>query len=374
MPADPLDALRLPARPLAPRPEFARRLRDQLEAAVSELTDPTNPTGPDASARRLDPRPFDRLPAPSPGGAMSDTTASPTRTTSTPDELTRALGGVTPYLCAADALAAIDFYQAVFGAELAFPPFIGPDGRVGHSELRIGGSTIMLASTYPEELVVDPLEVGGTTVQLRLEVADVDEVFARAVEAGATVLREVADQPYGERAGKIRDPFGHNWFISSVVEQLSAQELADRLSPLGFEPDATRGSGDEPTLPGPHHPARALGPTDPGQLFYFTFDVPDGARAEAFFSQLFDWEIVGGSQHGGYHIANPTPPGGIAGGSSGTGVTLYFRVADIGAAVARVRQLGGTAEEPILWASGWSAECHDDQGTPFHLSEPAPGY
>jgi uncharacterized glyoxalase superfamily protein PhnB len=351
MPADPLDALRLPARPLAPRPAFARELRARLAAAASDLTDP--PT-----------RPLDATPV---GGAMSDTT---TPTTAAPAAMSL---GVTPYLCAADALAAIDFYQAVFGAELAFPPFIGPDGRVGHSELRIGGSTIMLASTYPEELVVDPLEVGGTTVQLRLEVADVDAVFARAVDAGATVLREVADQPYGERAGKIRDPFGHNWFISSVIEQLSPQELQDRLSPLGFEPDATRDAGPESAAGGPHHPHRALGPTDPGQLFYFTFNVPDGARAEAFFARLFDWEIVSGHP-GSYHIANPSPPGGIAGGAATTDLTLYFRVDDIQTAVARVRELGGTAEEPILWDSGWSAACHDDQGTPFHLSEPAAGY
>jgi uncharacterized glyoxalase superfamily protein PhnB len=285
---------------------------------------------------------------------------------------------VTPYLCAADALGAIAFYQQVFGAELAFPPFIGPDGRVGHSELRIGGSTIMLASTYPEELVIDPLEAGGTTVQLRLEVPDVDAVFARAVEAGATVLREVADQPYGDRAGKIRDPFGHNWFITTVVEQLSAEDLNQRLEPLGFAPavdEAGLSQGGSATATrGPHDPQRALGPADPGQVFYFTFDVPDGARAEAFFGRLFDWEIIPGSQPGGYHIANPTPPGGIAGGVAAPDVTLYFRVADIQAAVARVRELGGTAEEPVLWASGWSSACHDDQGTPFSLSEPAPGY
>ncbi len=331
MPADPLDALRLPARALAPRPAFAAELRRRIER---ELTGATMPTT------------------------------------------------VTPYLCAGDALAAIDFYQQVFGAELAFPPFLGPDGRVGHSELHLGGSTIMLASPYPEELVLDPLEAGGTSVQLRLQVDDVDEVFARAVAAGATVLREVSVQPYGERAGKIRDPFGHNWFIATVVEQLSDEELGDRLEPLGFTRPTAGASGaataaasasaDHPT--GPHEPQRPLGPADPGQLFYFTLGVVDGARAESFFGQLFDWEIVPGSQPDGYHIASPTPPGGIAGGSSEPEITLYFRVDDIQAAVARVRELGGQADEPVHHASGWSASCHDDQGTPFSLSEAAPGY
>ncbi len=331
MATDPLDALRLPARPLAPRAGFASELRNRMARAL-----------------------------------LPDPIGEPKMT-------------VTPYLCAADALAAIEFYQEVFGAELAFPPFIGPDGRVGHSELRIGGSTVMLASTYPEELVIDPLEAGGTTVQLRLDVPDVDAVFDRAVQAGATVLRPVADQPYGDRAGKIRDPFGHNWFIATPVEHLSTDELNQRLETLGFTPAGSDGEPeasveDAAVSGGPHRPERLLGPTDPGQLFYFTFDVPDGARAEAFFRQLLDWEIVAGSQPGGYHIANPTPPGGIAGGTRQTGVTLYFRVADIRAAVARVRELGGEADEPVQWPSGWSASCRDDQGTPFTLSEPAEGY
>lgn len=347
MATDPLDALRLPARPLAPRPAFALELRDRIASRLAGES-PTIEAGP---GRR-------HVPV-SVGGETTMT--------------------VTPYLSAADALAAIAFYQDVFGAELAFPPFIGPDGRVGHSELRIGGTTIMLASTYPEELVIDPLEVGGTTVQLRLEVPDADAVFDRAVQAGATALRPVSDQPYGERAGKIRDPFGHNWFISTVVEQLSAEELNQRLEPLGFVPADAGDPGEAAADPsvavaGPHQPDRRLGPTDPGQLFYFTFEVADGARAEAFFRHLFDWEIMAGSQPGGYHIANPTPPGGIAGGAAQTGVTLYFRVADIQAAVARVRQLGGQADDPVLWASGWSAACRDDQGTPFTLSEPAEGY
>jgi PhnB protein len=293
---------------------------------------------------------------------------------------------VTPYLCADDALAAIDFYQSVFGAVVTFPPMIGPDGRVGHCELQIGHSALSLASAYPEEGVLSPLTLGGTPVQLRLEVPDVDDVFARAVAAGATVLREVELAPYGERAGKIRDPFGHNWFLTTVVEELSVAEVNERFEPLGYQTpaadDATIGSEaadqgagvQDAVASGPHHPDRVLGPDDAGQLFYFTFGVPDGARAEAFFRQLFDWEIMSGSQHDGYHIASPTPPGGIAGGTNQPVITLYFRVADIGQAVARVRQLGGTAEEPVLWASGWSATCRDDQGTPFSLSEPAPGY
>jgi len=201
MPVDPLDALRLPSRPLAPRPAFAAELRSRIEREL---------LGPAAA--------------------------------------------VTPYLCAADALAAIEFYQQVFGAELTMGPLIGPDGRVGHSELRIGGSTVMLASTYPEELVIDPLEAGGTTVQLRLQVPDVDAVFARAVEAGATVLRDVADQPYGDRAGKIRDPFGHNWFIATVVEDLSAQQLNERMAPLGFTPAGSLESAD-PGQVDPDEPA-----------------------------------------------------------------------------------------------------------------------
>ncbi len=295
-----------------------------------------------------------------------------------PDTITPTETSLHPYLCAQDALRAIEFYKTVFGAVEEFPPLVGPDGKVGHSELRVGQSKFAVADEYPEEGVLSPLTLGGTPVQLTLHVPDVDVVFARAVAAGATVVRPVSEQPYGERAGKIRDPFGHNWFISTVIEDLEPTEIAERFSGQGYElqtSDESSVGGDGGADPsGPTGPTRPLGPTDTGQLFYFTFGVADGNRARDFFAGLFGWEIRDGHMPGAFHIANPTPPGGIAPGAAAPTIDLYFRVDDIQAAVSRVRQLGGQADEPVLYASGWSATCHDDQGLAFYLSEPAPGY
>src|SRR5262249_25130571 len=150
------------------------------------------------------------------GGEMSDTT-TPTRVQT-----------VTPYLCARDAAAAIRYYKDVFGARELGETFVGPDGRVGHAELQIGTSTFMIADEYPDGGVLSAATLGGPCVQLGLQVEDVDAVFERAVAAGAEVLRPVSLQFYGERAGKIRDPFGHNWFITTPVETVSREEMAKR--------------------------------------------------------------------------------------------------------------------------------------------------
>ena len=127
------------------------------------------------------------------------------------------LHAVTPYLCVRDALRAITFYREVFGAEEEYEPIRMADGRIGHAELRIGDSILMVADEWPAEEVRDPRDLGGTTVQLMLYVEDVDAVFSRAVAAGATVWRNPAPQPHGARSGKIRDPFGHNWFLSTQL-------------------------------------------------------------------------------------------------------------------------------------------------------------
>lgn len=297
---------------------------------------------------------------------MSDTTAT----------AIDAATNLHPYLCARDALRAIEFYKTVFGAVEVFPPLIGPDGKVGHCELRIGTSTIAIADEYPAEGVLSPLTLGGTPVQLTLHVPDADVVFDRAVAAGATVIRPVALEPYGQRGGKVRDPFGHNWFISTVVEELSPDDVADRFRDQGYELQILDESTepDEESDAGPRPATRPLGPIDAGQLFYFTFGVADGDRARDFFERLFGWEIRDGHVPGAFHIADPTPPGGIAPGASTPTIDLYFRVDDIQAAVATVRELGGHADEPVHYDSGWSALCHDDQGLAFYLSEPAPGY
>lgn len=136
---------------------------------------------------------------------------------------------VTPYLCVAGAAAAIDFYVSVFGAteRMRMP---GPDGTLGHAELQLGDAVIMLADEYPELGIRGPKSIGGTPVTISLYVEDVDAVFDAAIAAGATSLRPVADQFYGDRSGQFEDPFGHRWSVASHVEDVSAEEMSRRAA------------------------------------------------------------------------------------------------------------------------------------------------
>ena len=134
---------------------------------------------------------------------------------------------VTPYLIVDDAPAALEFYAKVLGA-VERMRLDWDEGRVGHAELEIGDSVVMLSSEFPDMDVLAPATIGGTPVSLMVYVDDVDRVFARAAEQGAEVLRPVADQFYGDRAGKIRDPFGHEWTLATHVEDIAPEELSRR--------------------------------------------------------------------------------------------------------------------------------------------------
>jgi len=134
---------------------------------------------------------------------------------------------VTPYLAVAGAAAAIAFYVKAFGAkELMRVP--APGGAVGHAEIQIGDSRLMLADEFPDLSFRAPKSIGGTPVHLHMYVEDVDALFKRAVEAGAKVLRPLANQFYGDRNGSIEDPFGHIWHLATRVENLTPEEIANR--------------------------------------------------------------------------------------------------------------------------------------------------
>ena len=136
---------------------------------------------------------------------------------------------VTPYLIVRGAAQAIDFYRRAFGAVELFR-LAGPDGTIGHAEIRIGNSPVMLADGmggYP-----DPLTLGGSAVSFMLYVPDVDAAFARAIAAGGTVKRPVADQFYGDRTGTLADPFGHVWSLGTHVEDVSPQEMDRRFQAM----------------------------------------------------------------------------------------------------------------------------------------------
>lgn len=134
---------------------------------------------------------------------------------------------LTPYLIVKGAARAIEFYVRAFGAvELMRMP--QPDGRIGHAELRIGDSVVMLADEAPEVDARSPETIGGSPVTLMLYVEDVDATVARAVAAGARITRPVANQFYGDRNGGVRDPFGHVWFVATHVEDVPPEEMERR--------------------------------------------------------------------------------------------------------------------------------------------------
>jgi PhnB protein len=199
MSTDPFDRLRALSE-LDPRPEPDRRyvagLRARIAAALAE------PVGDvpvvDLPERR--------------------TTVSQTETT--PETSTATL---TPYICVSPATEAITWYRDVFEAVETIR-YTGDDGRIGHAEVQIGGTTLMLSDAYPEMDVVSPRELGGTPVTLHLTMPDVDAVFDRATAAGATVEREPTDQPYGLRSMTLRDPYGHRWMVGTPIATPTLEE------------------------------------------------------------------------------------------------------------------------------------------------------
>ena len=131
----------------------------------------------------------------------------------------------TPYLIEDNAAAAIDFYKRAFGATEIFR-YTQDDGRIGHAEIQIGDSRIMLADEFPERGIRSARHYGGSPVTIMLYVENVDAVFAQAVAAGATVERPLADQPYGDRNGGVIDPFGHRWFVATHIKDIAPAQPA----------------------------------------------------------------------------------------------------------------------------------------------------
>src|SRR4029077_8678414 len=242
---------------------------------------------------------------------------------------------LTPYLATSDPERAIEWYADVFGRVLLGDPIIMPDGRIGHAEMRVGDTVFMLAGEFPEEQHLSPETLGGSSVGLMLHVPDSEATYTRAVELGATPLRPVAES-YGARGGTIRDPFGHRWFVQTAIaaDDIPVEDVFGRRY---------------------------------GDVGYLTLLVNDGERAARFFAGLFDWQLEPGYQPGAFHISSIPPPAGIDSRPGSAEVRLYFRVDDIEAAAARVRDLGGQVLSIGDYESGGNAECVDDQGLRFDL-------
>lgn len=138
---------------------------------------------------------------------------------------------VMPYLSIDGAGAAIDFYTAVLDAKerMQMP---GPDGKVGHAELEIGDSIIMLADESPDMGNKSPKSLGGTPVSMMVYVEDVDATFAKALKAGATEVQPIEDKFYGDRSGSFEDPWGHQWHVATHIEDVSPEEMDKRVAEL----------------------------------------------------------------------------------------------------------------------------------------------
>ncbi len=320
---DPFDALRIADEPLDPRPAFAAELRRVLTVTLHNTLE----------------------------NAMTQTETVPPSTPAAPSQT------ITAYISVRNAAAALAFYVEAFGA-VEVSRLVGDDGRVGHSEIEIGSSRLMIADEYPEIDSVGPETRGGPTCSFTIEVPDVDASFARAVAAGATVVRPVADQFHGNRMGWVTDPFGHRWTLSTPIAGFDRAGYAKASRDEGYELIESK----------------QLKRHDQGDLYYFTLPVHDLARAQIFFGAVLGWQFPD-PDHG--HVANiSAPPGAVSvvEAPASTRAQLWFVVDDIHVAVARVRELGGHADDPVLYDSGWSADCVDDQGTTFSLSVPAAKY
>ncbi len=136
-----------------------------------------------------------------------------------------------PYLRVHSTAEAIDFYARAFDARELFR-LTEPGGRIGHAEIKVGPTTIMLSDEYPEGGIRGPRSLGGTTFSMHLHVGNVDQAFEQAVAAGASIVRPLQDQFYGERSGTVRDPFGHEWLLGGHLETVSTEEMQRRYTAL----------------------------------------------------------------------------------------------------------------------------------------------
>jgi uncharacterized glyoxalase superfamily protein PhnB len=307
---DALDALGTPVDPIDPDPEFAGRLRQQLQDALLTTTIPRG------------------------GTDMTDSELHETDTftvTETGDDAAWP-PALTPYIAVRGARQAIAWYTDVFGARLRGGLYEGPDGSIGHAELALGDAVLMISDPWSEGGVEPPVPGQPHSHTLHLQVDDVDDTVGRAADGGAFVERQPEDQPYG-RVAAVVDPFGHRWMLNQ---------------PPGW---ATR--------------------VNPGDIGYVTLSTPDDERAKAFYGAVLGWQFTPGRVPRGWNIEGRRPMMGLHGDPERPGgASLCYRVADVAATIERVRAAGGEADDPEPQPYGLLASCADDQGTEFQLWQP----
>jgi len=160
-----------------------------------------------------------------------------------PQPETNPVRSMSIYICVANASAAIDFYRAAFGAKELWR-LVEPGGKIGHAEVQIGNTSFMLSDEYPDYNTLSPETIGGSSVKLHLDVADVDAFAEHAIKAGATLVRPIADQFYGDRSGQLADPFGYTWIVSTHIKDVPVEEMQKELDKWAQEEAAQSSSED----------------------------------------------------------------------------------------------------------------------------------
>jgi predicted enzyme related to lactoylglutathione lyase len=333
--SDPFDALRAPVSPVRPSPVFTARLRARLQRAL---------LGPEGEV----------MTEPTSAAARAGATAAPASDAP--------LHTLVSYIGVHDAPRALDWYTEVLGARRRGDPVVMGDGRIGHAELALGDSVLMLTEHSPGGGLVSPEGQRGHSHSLMLHVADVDGTVRQAVDHGAELTRPPADYPYGRNA-VIVDPFGHRWMISSAAAGTKTADAGPAVT--GTADTSAGGTGAEGTA------AEGAGQETPGHgdVSYITHEVPDSQRARDFYGAVLGWRFSPGSVEDGWQVGGTTPMAGLAGGREHAAVVLCYQVDDIHAAVRRVREYGGHAEEPSRRPYGLLADCADNQGTRFYLAQ-----
>jgi predicted enzyme related to lactoylglutathione lyase len=347
---DPMDVLRGPDPAVEPRPEFSARLRARIERAL------TLPQGVTVSALNLD-------------LTLPDRPASPDDRELPP--------AIVPYLAVAGARDAIAFYRLAFGATVDGEPYVMGDGRIGHAELVVAGARLMLSDEHPEIGVVAPRPGAGATVTLHLTVRDVDAAVDAAVAAGADLERPAADHDYGRNA-TLRDPFGHRWMLSGARSDASTPgRSTPGRSTVGSDTVGSDTVGSD-TVGSDTVGSDTVGSDTveagiaEGEIGYVSLWVPDAERAGDFFADVVGWRYEPADDPS-RQVVGQSLRHGVMGGVDPATLMCCFAVADVDAAIGRVLDAGGSADEPVDAPYGRGVSCTDDQGVAFALYTPPEG-
>ena len=283
---------------------------------------------------------------------------------------TNPVRSVSLYMCVADASAAIDFYREAFGAK-ELMRLTEPDGKIGHAELQIGNTVVMISDEYPDYGTVSPQTIGGSSVRLHLDVTDVDTFAERAIKAGATLVRPIQDQFYGDRSGQIADPFGYTWIVATHQKDVPVEEMQKEVEKWARERAAEKsdeaGGIKEPKLrrENRHAVTPYITVHKPAELIDFvtqSFGAIEHFRATGSAGGMHAEVSIGDSivMIGGAEHIEPMP----------TAIHLY--VPDVDQAYERALQAGAkslmpVADQPYGERSGG---VEDSQGNRWYIATP----